>query len=292
MAKHKKPGAPLPAPRDVHGPAYNEILSAISALLDAARHSAARAVNSLMTATYWEIGRRIVEFEQGGRARAEYGEALIARLAADLTARHGRGFSARNLRLMRGFYLGWEIWQTPSAKFEARAKAARPIPMAGETSTLMLVPELSVLTEAFRLPWSHYVRLLTVKDGKAREFYEGEALRGGWSIRQLNRQIDSQFYERTMLSRNKAAMLAKGQKSRPEDAVTPREEIKDPFVLEFLDLKDEYSELQLEEALIRHIEAFLLELGNDFAFVGRQRRLRAYPDRLRGRSFPAARVPC
>ena len=240
------------------------------------RHSAAKAVNSLMTATYWEIGRRIVVSEQAGKARAEYGEGLIARLAEDLAARHGRGFSARNLRQMRAFYLGWEIWQTPSAKSLARAKGFTPaIDLADKgrpsvAATLIPKPTLATLAEAFRLPWSHYVRLLAFNDSKAREFYEAEALRGGWSIRQLNRQIDSQFYERTLLSRNKAAMLTKGQKPRPEDAVTPREEIKDPFVLEFLDLKDEYSELELEEALIRHMEGFLLELGNDFAFVGRR----------------------
>ena len=115
---------------------------------------------------------------------------------------------------------------------------------------------------------------MSVKKPEARSFYETEAVRGGWNVRQLDRQISTQFYERTMLSRNKAAMLTKGQKARPEDTLTPEEEIKDPYVLEFLDLKDEYSETDLEEALIRHLETFLLELGDDFTFVGRQRRLR------------------
>ena len=114
------------------------------------------------------------------------------------------------------------------------------------------------------------MRLLSVKNTSAREFYGAEALRGGWSIRQLDRQVNSQFYERTALSKNKAAMLTEGQKPRHEDRV----EIKDPFVLEFLDLKDEYSESDLEEALIRHLETFLLALGGDFCFMGRQRRLR------------------
>jgi len=126
----------------------------------------------------------------------------------------------------------------------------------------------------FPLPWSAYVRLLSVKNEQARRFYETEALRGGWSVRQLDRQINSQFYERTALSRNKAAMLRKGGKVLTEDLMRPEEEIKDPFVLEFLDLKDEYSETDLEEALIRHLETFLLELGNDFCFIGRQKRLR------------------
>ncbi len=111
-------------------------------------------------------------------------------------------------------------------------------------------------------------------DENARRFYEKEALRGGWSVRQLNRQINSLFYERTLLSKNKAVMLRKGEQPTAEDFVSPEEEIKDPLVLEFLDLKDEYSETELEDALIHHLEAFLLELGSDFTFVGRQRRLR------------------
>jgi predicted nuclease of restriction endonuclease-like (RecB) superfamily len=116
--------------------------------------------------------------------------------------------------------------------------------------------------------------LLTVKNSEARTFYEEEALRGGWSVRQLDRQISSQFYERTALSRDKAAMLEKGGIAEADDSLTPEQAVKDPFVLEFLDLKDEYSESELEEALIRHLADFLLELGDDFAFVGRQRRLR------------------
>ena len=132
----------------------------------------------------------------------------------------------------------------------------------------------SSIASSFPLPWSAYVRLLGVKNEHARTFYETEALRGGWSVRQLDRQINSQFYERTALSRNKAAMLSKAGKALPEDRVSSEEEIKDPFVLEFLGLKDEYSESDLEEALIRHLESFLLELGGDFCFIGRQKRLR------------------
>src|SRR3989304_1793473 len=104
---------------------------------------------------------------------------------------------------------------------------------------------------------------MALKDQAARQFYETAALRGGWTVRQLDRQIDTQFYERTLLSRNKAAMLRKGEKPGPEDAVTPEEEIKNPFVLEFLGLKDEYSESDLEDALIQRLEDFLLELGDD-----------------------------
>jgi predicted nuclease of restriction endonuclease-like (RecB) superfamily len=126
----------------------------------------------------------------------------------------------------------------------------------------------------FPLPWSAYVRLLSVTSEQARKFYEAEALRSGWSVRQLDRQINSLFYERTALSRNKAKMLTRGAAAKREDVITPEEEIKDPYVLEFLGLKDEYSESDIEEALILHLERFLLELGGDFAFVGRQRRLR------------------
>jgi len=124
------------------------------------------------------------------------------------------------------------------------------------------------------LPWSHYVRLLSVDNATARAFYETEALRGGWTVRQLERQIDTQFYERTALSKNKRKLLTEGAKALPEDATTPEEEIKSPYVLEFLALRDEYSESDLEAALIGKLEEFLLELGGDFAFVGRQRRLR------------------
>ena len=109
---------------------------------------------------------------------------------------------------------------------------------------------------------------------EARSFYEEEALRGGWSVRQLDRQISTLFYERTACSKNKVSMLIKGAKEKPEDLVTPEEKIKDPFVLEFLGLKDEYSENRLEEAIIHYLENFLLELGSDFTFIGRQRRLR------------------
>jgi predicted nuclease of restriction endonuclease-like (RecB) superfamily len=250
---------------------YAVFLSGLSGLLDQARRTSARAVNGILTATYWETGRRIVEFEQGGEARASYGEGLLQRLGQDLTAKYGRGFSERNLRQMRAFYLGWAIRQTPSAKLEAQAATEED---AASGAILPGQIDVLALAGAFPLPWSHYVRLLSVPNLQARRFYEAEALRGGWSIRQLDRQVATQFYERTALSRRKAAMLAKGQVARPEDVVTVEEEVKDPYLLEFLGLKDEYSETQLEEAIIRHLEAFLLELGDDFAFVGRQRRLR------------------
>ncbi len=250
-------------------PSYDSVLSDLVDLLNTARHASARTVNAIMTATYWEMGRRIVEYEQGGQERADYGEELVKRLSCDLVKQFGRGFSERNLRKCRAFYLGWPIRPTASAEsdsmnFSTLSRRSQP----------PAISHLHSIAARFPLPWSHYVRLLSVANPLAREFYETEALRGGWTVRQLDRQIDSQFYERTALSRKKMAMLNKGGKARPEDAMSPEEEIRDPLVLEFLGLKDEYSETDLEDALIQHLESFLLELGNDFAFVGRQKRLR------------------
>jgi len=169
--------------------------------------------------------------------------------------RFGRGFGARNLAQMRAFYLAWrlpKILQTVSAQSSLQTHSAARFP----------------------LPWSAYVQLLSVRSNAARSFYESEALRCGWTVRQLARQIDSQFYERTYLSRNKRRMLVEGRQLAACDQMTPEEAIKDPFMLEFLDLKDQYSESDLDEALIAHLADFLLELGDDFAFVARQRALR------------------
>jgi len=247
--------SPLPMP------AYEGLRDGIVELLDVARVQAARRVNALMTATYWEIGRRIVEIELDGADRAGYGELLVERLAADLGQRFGRGFGRSNLFQMRAFYVSW-----PAERIVQTVSGQSPF-MSGERS-------IELLAEAFSLPWSAYVLLLRLKSDDARQFYETEALRGGWSVRQLRRQIDSQFYERTALSRDKASMLSTGGEQNADDILTPEEAIKDPYVLEFLDLKDEYSETQLEAALIERLADFLLELGDDFAFVGRQRRLR------------------
>jgi predicted nuclease of restriction endonuclease-like (RecB) superfamily len=283
-------------PHPVILPGYETLHSGIVELLESARHLAARSVNTLMTATYWEIGRRIVEAEQGGKERAEYGEKLIARLAEDLTARFGRGFGAVNLSQMRRFYQTWPpetIFQTLSEKSETAsaevktfqtlseelsAEIVRPLPPEPLYASIRVAfkgaVDFDAVARRFPLPWSAYVRLLSVKDSLARRFYETEALRCGWSVRQLDRQINSQFYQRVALSRNKAAMLKKGEVALPQDTITPEAAIKDPYVLEFLNLKDEYSESDLEEALIHRLEDFLLELGDDFAFIGRQRRLR------------------
>jgi predicted nuclease of restriction endonuclease-like (RecB) superfamily len=325
---------------------YRAWSGGIAALLAEARRQSARSVNAILTATYWEIGRRIVEFLQAGESRAGYGEEILHRLSTDLTKKLGRGFSARNLRSLRNFYLGWRIRQTSSAKSAglfkdpdiraeavsftmvdvegivqtvseqssralirqtpsaelqivqtasgqsnilptASAKSSTPIcqtlssksaapisATASRKSEIDLALYLEALMHAFPLSWSHYVRLLSVESPEARRFYETESLRGGWSVRQLDRQVSTLFYERTALARNKARLLTAGAKARPEDAVSAEEEIKSPYVLEFLGLRDDYAESDLEDALVRHLEAFLLELGNDFTFVARQKRIR------------------
>lgn len=261
---------------------YSKLIGDISGVLEAARRTSARLVSAILTSAYWIIGRKIVEFEQKGSLRAEYGGKLIKNLSADLSGKYGRGFSERNLEQMRLFYLTYKIPQTLSAKSENTFEWFTQIPqtpssisLTRNSETLSLNFNLNELIDSFPLSWSHYVMLVRkVKDNQARKFYESESLRNGWSVRQLDRQISSQFYERTLLSKNKAAMLKKGEKPKPQELTTAEEEIKDPYILEFLGLKDEYSESDFEEALINHLEKFLLELGSDFAFIGRQKRLR------------------
>lgn len=254
---------------------YDSILSDLSALLEQSRRLTARSVNAIMTATYWEIGRRIVEIEQKGAERAEYGEEFLVRLADDLSKKFGRGFKKSNLYQMRSFFLAYQnIFQTVSGKSRKIVQSLPAESDVAKSATSSRIFTLEDIAKRFPLPWSHYVELLSCRDENEREFYEAESLRGGWSVRQLKRQKNSQFYTRTLLSKNKAAMLKKGEKAEKEDYVSPDEEIKDPFVLEFLNLKDEYSELELEDAIIKHLQSFLLEMGAGFAFVGRQMRLR------------------
>jgi predicted nuclease of restriction endonuclease-like (RecB) superfamily len=246
------PKRKLPAKR--RAAEYETLLRDVSGLLEYARQSAGRTVNLLMTATYWQVGRRIVEEEQQGSSKASYGEELVARLATDLTERFGRGFSRTNVFQMRQFFLAYrEKIQTPSG---------------------LLLPEkiqtpsgLFPTSASFPLSWSHYARLLTVSEQEARTYYESESLRGGWSVRELDRQIASQAYNRLRRKRSSSS-LTKAARAAADM------EIRDPFVLEFLDLKDEYSESNLEDALIDHLEKFLLELGNEFTFIARQKRLR------------------
>lgn len=260
---------------------YSILITDINDVLESARKYSARSVNSILTAAYWFIGRRIVEYEYQGMDRSEYyGNRLIEKLAEDLSQKLGKGFSKSNVFLMKNFYLAYSnIFQTLSGISSkeiniSQSTSDKSIISQNIFQTLSARSLLIELSNKLPLPWSQYVRLLSVKDEDARKFYESEVLRSGWSVRQLDRQISSQFYERTLLSKNKSVMLKKGEKPLSEDIITAEEEIKDPFVLEFLGLKDEYSENDLEEALIKHLEKFLLELGSDFAFIGRQKRLR------------------
>src|SRR5271157_5536218 len=201
---------------------YDNVLSGVVELLDAARRASARVVNSLMTATYWEIGRRIVEHEQAGKERAAYGEEILTRLSADLTERFGRGLSVDNLERARKFFL----------TFPSATKSATPLRISASTDPAAISAtalrksrieeageRLRNIAEHFPLPWSHYTRLLRLRSAYAVEFYHTEAVRGGWTVKQLERQMNSQFYERTALSRNKTAMLVKGQRHLPEDKV-------------------------------------------------------------------------
>ena len=250
---------------------YTAVHTDIVTLLESARSAAARSVNALMTASYWEIGRRIVEFEQGGQERAKYGKALLKRLSVDLSARFGRGFGVDSLESMRLFYKTYP----PERISESLIRKLPPGLQAAKSEPVVRNFDLNQLAQAFPLSWTHYIHLMRrPRSAEERDFYEAEALRGGWSVRQLDRQIGSQFYTRALLSKNKSTMLEKGSHPLPGDALTPDEAIKDPYVLEFLNLKDEYSESDLEGALIHRLEDFLLELGSEFTFVGRQRRLR------------------
>lgn len=210
----------------------------VSSILDAARKKAYAAVNFAMVEAYWEIGRSIVE-EQGGKERAEYGEALLQGLAGRLTADFGKGFDVRNLRFMRQFYLAFPIRNA-------------------------LRTELS---------WTHYRRLSRIPDSEARMWYMNECAEAHWSTRQLERQINTMFRERLLASKDKKTVSAEIQKSAP--ARRPEDVIRDPYVLEFLGFSDDaaFRESDLEQALITHLQGFLLELGRGFAFEARQKRI-------------------
>ena len=185
---------------------YQSIFDDVARLICSARQSAVRSVNAVMT-TYWLVGRYLVEFEQEGENRANYGTEIVERLAADLTKQFGRGLSRQNIRKVRLFYQNdpsEQILQTLSGE-------SGSLPSRSDSTDVTSESSLARIAAHFPLPGSAYVRLLSVKNLHAREFYETEALRGGWSVRQLERQINAQFYERTALSRDKAAMLSRGQ---------------------------------------------------------------------------------
>ena len=251
----------------------------IVSILDKARGNVVRAVNSNMVLAYWLIGREIVQELQGGAKRAKYGEKVVEDLSNRLTERYGKGFSAQTLWKFRLFYqaysdrililspAGIELSATailsPLGIELARPKKSRPV---GTELPQGFSPHLS---------WSHYRALMRVEKIEARDFYEREAIAGGWDKRTLERQIQSLYYERMLKSRKPEKMLAEGR-HLPVSGGTPIDALKNPYVLEFLGLPDaaEFHESDLERAIITHLQRFLLELGSGFAFVARQKHIR------------------
>lgn len=221
-----------------------ELVKEIRDIIDSSRVNAVRSVDFCRVQMYWQIGRRIVEEEQGGKARAEYGKGLIKNLAKELEPVYGSGFGKRQLDYSKKFYLEFPIVHTLYAQ----------------------------------LNWSQYKWLLDIPDNDKREYYMLEAVNNCWTARQMKRQIDSMLYERLLLSNDKEAVLAMARKEKlPE---TPQEIVKDPMVLEFLGLekKARYYESDLETELINHLQEFILELGNGFTFVARQKRIQIEDD--------------
>ncbi|MBU3823176.1 DUF1016 family protein [Flavobacteriaceae bacterium XHP0103] len=210
----------------------------IAKLLVEARSSVVQTINKTMVHTYFEIGRMIVEEEQNGNIRAEYGKQVLVELSRKLTDEFGKGFSRRNLEQMRQFYLTYSKTQTVSAEFN--------------------------------LSWSHYLKLMRIDNENERKFYEIEALENNWSLRELQRQYDSALYERLALSRDKKGIKDLSEKG--QIIQTAKDSLKDPYILEFIGLPEssKYSESKLEQEIIDKLEHFLLELGKGYTFVGRQ----------------------
>lgn len=227
-----------------------QLIVRIEKLVAEARRAVASAANLTMVATYWEIGRLVVEDEERGSHRADYGAKLIARLSTRLSKRFGKGFSPQNLANMVRFYRVYPqgaIFQKPSGKSDSAS--------------------------GFLVSWSHYLKLMRIDDPNERRFYEIEAAENKWSLKELQRQFDSALYERLALSKDKSKVrdLAK----RGQVVEKPEDLVKDPYVLEFLGLPEQaaYTESDLEQRIIDHLRDFLLELGKGFAFVGRQVRV-------------------
>ncbi len=234
----------------------------IRAVLEKARSSAYRAVNLAMVSAYWQIGHLIVEYEQEGKERAEYGKALLDDLAGRLTKEYGKGYSTQGLRNMRQFYLVF------SKRAAVRSESSE---VADRVACENLAKCSAVRSE---LTWTHYKILMRVENDKAREWYMDEAADLGWSTRQLERQISTLYYERLMASRQKEPVKQEAVEKLAR--VEPEHFIRDPYVLEFLNLKDYpgLRETVVEQAIIDKLQQFLLELGRGFSFVARQKRMR------------------
>ena len=264
----------------------NPIINKISQLLELARNRVMITVNQTMVLTYFEIGRMIVEDEQNGENRAEYGKKLLKDLSIHLTEKFGRGFSETNLRQMRNFYESYsqQIQQTVSSEFKIiDKKKQQTLPAELQTTENQIVEKEQTLSDIFNisqknvvnftLSWSHYLKLMRIKDINERKFYEIESFKNNWSLRELQRQYDSALYTRLSLSKNKEEILQLSEKGQILEK--PKDLIKDPYVLEFLGLSEKanYSENDFESELIDKLEHLLLELGTGFTFVASQNRI-------------------
>jgi predicted nuclease of restriction endonuclease-like (RecB) superfamily len=255
------------------------LIAEVRELIRSARRGVASVVDTFQVLTNFEIGRRIVEHEQKGEKRAEYGAEVLKELSARLTEEFGRGFSRANLQLMRKFFIVWserrtQICQTASGIFVQKGKSQTVSGELMEAPIPEALPEPSGqnLHTPFALSWSHYVELLGIKDPDERSFYEIESANAGWDVRELRRQKAASLYERLALSRDKAGIK---RLAREGQIITkPDDLLKEPLVLEFLGLEEKtgYSESDLESAIITHLEKFLLELGKGFLFEARQKR--------------------
>jgi len=239
---------------------FDPLFRRVTDLLEHARANVVRSLNRTMVTTYFEIGRIIVEEEQGGKERAEYGKQLMKGLSTKLTEKFGKGFSQRNLEQMRQFYLIYSNAQTVSAD-------------SSTSSNTQTLSAQSSKAPEFALSWSHYLKLMRMDDPEERGFYEIEAQRNNWSLRELQRQSDSALYTRLALSREKEKV--RDLSLRGQIIESFGDAVKDPYILEFLGLPENstYSESELESALISKLEHFLLELGKGFTFVARQKRI-------------------
>lgn len=255
----------------------------IVTILEQARGNVVRAVNTNMVLAYWLIGREIVQDFQAGEERAEYGKQLLSDLSTRLTQRYGNGFSVPNLQNFRKLYLAYSerVAMDSSIQYPMGTKSSTaPIPSPTGRELVQHKKSYPVGDESQQgfspqLSWSHYRALMRVENVEARYFYEREAVAGGWDKRTLERQIQSFYYERILKSRKPEKMLNEGR-NLPVPAVPAADALKNPYVLEFLGLPDVavFHESDLERAIITHLQRFLLELGNGFAFVARQKHIR------------------
>ncbi len=249
------------------------LLQQVVELLQNARHQVLRTVNSTMVCTYFQIGRMIVEEEQSGKDRAEYGKKILKGLSEELKKEFGKGFSTDNLENMRKFYLAYSISESLTRILQITNSPSLMTNSESVKLEEIQTTKTQSLISFFKLTWTHYVFLMRIEDEKERRFYEIESEKYNWSVRELKRQYDSALYTRLALSRDKEGVLKLSEQGQIIEK--PKDIIKDPYILEFLGLPElhQYSESELEEEIINKLENFLLELGHGFTFVARQKRI-------------------